>query len=42
MKMSKIISHDPFGYLQNKLWLKEGRGVKVSIWLPTTKSQKSP
>jgi len=24
-------SHDPFGYLKHKLWLKEGMGVKLSI-----------
>jgi hypothetical protein len=40
--MSKMGSHDPFGYLKHKLWPKEGSGVKVPIWLPTTKSQKSP
>jgi hypothetical protein len=34
--------HDPFEYLQHKLWLKEGQGVKVSIWLSTIKSQESP
>jgi hypothetical protein len=31
--------HDPFGHLQHKLWQKEGPGVKLAIWLPTTKSQ---
>jgi len=35
-------SHDPFDYLKHKLWLKEGLGAKLPIWLPTTKSQKSP
>jgi len=34
--------HDPFKYLKHKLWLKEGMGVKVSIWLLTIKSQKLP
>jgi len=34
-------SHDPFGYLKHKLRPKEGSTVKLSIWLPTTKSQKS-
>jgi hypothetical protein len=31
--------HEPFGHLQPKLWAKEGLGVKLTIWLPTTKSQ---
>jgi hypothetical protein len=39
--MSKMVSHEPFGHLQHKLWSKEGPGVKLTIWLPTTKSQKS-
>jgi hypothetical protein len=30
-----------FGHLQPKLWAKEGPGVKLAIWLPTTKSQES-
>jgi hypothetical protein len=34
--------HDPFEYLQHKLWLFEGLGVKVSIWLVNIKSQESP
>jgi hypothetical protein len=34
--------HDPFGYLKRKLWPKEGPGVKLPIWLPTTKSQEFP
>jgi hypothetical protein len=34
--------HDPFEYLKHKLWLKEGLGIKVPIWPPTTKSQESP
>jgi hypothetical protein len=40
--MSKMSSHWPFGYLQPKLWAKEGPGVKVKlpVWLPTTKSRK--
>jgi hypothetical protein len=37
--MSKMGSHDPFGHLKHKLWPKEGLGVKLPIWLPTTKSQ---
>jgi hypothetical protein len=36
-----MASHEPFGHLQHKLWSKEGPGVKLAIWLPTTKSQKS-
>jgi hypothetical protein len=40
--MSKLGLHDPFGYLKHKLCLKEGLGVKLAIWLPTTKSQESP
>jgi hypothetical protein len=30
--------HEPFGHLQHKLWQKERSGVKLTIWLPTTKS----
>jgi hypothetical protein len=41
VKMFKMASHEPFGHLQLKLWAKEGPGVKLAIWLPTTKSQKS-
>jgi hypothetical protein len=40
-QMSKMGSHDPFGHLQHKLCPKEGSGVKLAIWLPTTKSQES-
>jgi hypothetical protein len=39
--MSKMASHEPFGHLQPKLWAKEGPGVKVAVWLPTTKSRES-
>jgi hypothetical protein len=39
--MSKMASHEPFGHLQPKLWAKEGPRVKLTIWLPTTKSQES-
>jgi hypothetical protein len=35
--MSKMASHEPFGHLQPKLWAKEGPGVKLAVWLPTTK-----
>jgi hypothetical protein len=34
-------SHDPFGHLKHKLWPKERPGVKLAVWLPTTKSQES-
>jgi hypothetical protein len=36
-----MASHWSFGHLQPKLWAKEGPGVKLAIWLPTTKSQES-
>jgi hypothetical protein len=42
MYMSKMSSHDSFGYLKHKLWPKKGLGVKLSIWLSPTKSQESP
>jgi hypothetical protein len=34
-------SHWQFGHLQPKLWAKEGPGVKLPVWLPTTKSRES-
>jgi len=34
-------SHWQFGHLQPKLWAKERSGVKLPIWLPTTKSRES-
>jgi hypothetical protein len=37
--MSKMSSHCSFGHLKHKLWPKEGPGVKLPIWLPTTKSR---
>jgi len=40
--MSKMGSHDPFGHSKHKLWPKEGPGVKLTIWLPTTKGWESP
>jgi len=40
--MSKMDLHDPFEYLKHKLWLKEGLGIKVPIWLSPIKSQESP
>jgi hypothetical protein len=39
--MSKMVSHEPFGHMQHKLWSKEGPGVKLAVWLPTTKSRES-
>ncbi len=36
-----MASHWPFGHLQTKLWAKEGSGVKLAVWLPTTKSRES-
>jgi len=35
--MSKMDLHDPFGYLKHKLWPKEKLGIKLPIWLLTTK-----
>jgi len=40
--MFKMGSHDPFGYLKHKLCPKERLGIKVAIWLPTTRSQEFP
>jgi hypothetical protein len=40
--MSKMGLHDPFEYLKHKLWPNEVLGIKLLIWLPTTKSQESP
>jgi hypothetical protein len=37
--MSRMGSHDPFGYMKHKLWPKERSRVKLAVWLPTTKSQ---
>jgi hypothetical protein len=36
-----MASHWSFGHLQLKLWAKEGPGVKLVVWLPTTKSRES-
>jgi len=36
-----MASHWPFGHLQPKLWAKEGPGVKLAVWLSTTKSRES-
>jgi hypothetical protein len=35
--ISKMASHWPFEHLSPKLWAKEGPGVKLVVWLPTTK-----
>jgi hypothetical protein len=37
--MFKMGLHDSFTYLKHKLWPKEGLGVKLPIWLLTTKNQ---
>jgi hypothetical protein len=39
--MSEMALHWPFAHLQPKLWAKEGPGVKLAIWLSTTKSRES-
>jgi hypothetical protein len=36
-----MVLHDPFEHLKYKLWPKERSGVKLPIWLLTTKSQES-
>jgi hypothetical protein len=36
-----MASHWSFGHLQPKLWAKEGSGIKLAVWLPTTKSRES-
>jgi len=36
-----MASHWQFGHLQPKLWAKERPGVKLTVWLPTTKSRES-
>jgi hypothetical protein len=36
-----MASHWSFRHLQPKLWAKEGPGVKLVVWLPTTKSRES-
>jgi hypothetical protein len=37
--MSKMASHEPFGHLKHKLGAKERLGVKLVVWLSTTKSR---
>jgi hypothetical protein len=39
--MSKMVLHDPFGHLKHKLWPKKRLGVKLTVWLPTSKSRES-
>jgi hypothetical protein len=39
--MSKMGSHYSTGHLKHKLWPKEGPGVQLPVWLPTTKSRES-
>jgi hypothetical protein len=39
--ISKMASHWSFRHLQPKLWAKERPGVKLVVWLPTTKSRES-
>jgi len=36
-----MASHCPFEHLQPKLWAKERPRVKLSVWLPITKSRES-
>jgi hypothetical protein len=36
-----MASHWSFGHLHSKLWAKEGSGIKLAVWLPTTKSRES-
>jgi hypothetical protein len=40
--MSNMGLHHPFKHLKHKLWSKERVGVKLVVWLPTTKSWESP
>jgi hypothetical protein len=39
--MLKMALLEPFGHLQHKLWMKEGPGVKLTIWLLTIQSRES-
>jgi hypothetical protein len=39
--MFQMAPHESFGHLQPKLWAKERPGVKLAVWLPTTKSWES-
>jgi len=37
----EMASQGPFGHLQYNLWQKERLGIKLAVWLPTTKSRES-
>jgi hypothetical protein len=37
----EMASHEPFGHMQHKLWLKKGSGIKLAIWLLITKNRES-
>ncbi len=39
--MFEMGSQHSFGHLKHKLWPKESLGVKLAVWLPTTKSRES-
>jgi hypothetical protein len=39
--MSELRSHCPFGHLKHKLWPNERPGIKLAVWLPTTKRRES-
>jgi hypothetical protein len=39
--MFKMGLHDPFGHSKHKLWPKEHLGIKLAIWLLTTKGWES-
>jgi hypothetical protein len=41
-QMSKMGSDESFEHLTHKLWPRKGLKVKLTIWLLTTKSRKSP
>jgi hypothetical protein len=41
LKWAQMGSHDSFGHLKHKLWPKERSGVKLALWLLTTKSWES-
>jgi hypothetical protein len=36
-----MTSHWSLRYLKTKLWANEGPGIKLAVWLPTTKSRES-
>ncbi len=41
-KCLKWVRMTHLGYVKHKLWPKEGLGVKLPIWFPTTKNPESP